>query len=341
MYNIAFDSHKRYTLCVVQDEKGNLVDEVRLEHERGCLQSYLGRYEPETPVAVETIGNWYWIVDEIEKAGLKPLLVHALRAKNMMCNTNKTDRLDALGLNHLQRTGTLPVVWIPGGECRDKRELTRSRMYLVNQRTGLKNRIHAALGKYALEIKGVSDIFGARSRELLKERISQLPKHCRLVSGLQLKQVEELGKRVAEIEKLMREVIDETEDVKLLRSIPGIGFIFGTVISMEIGDIHRFVSPQKLASYAGTVPRVHSSGGRTRYGRLRPDVNRYLKWAFCEAANVINLNKARWTEKHVVRLYNRIYHRKGHPKAIGAVARHLAEAAYCILKKKEPYKEPI
>ena len=79
-----------------------------------------------------------------------------------------------------------------------------------------------------------------------------------------------------------------------------------------------------------------------RYKGLRQDVNRYLKWAFVEAANVVCRNRDRrgWGRKHVVRLYRRVSERRGHPKAIGAVARHLAESAYWVMKKRESYKEP-
>ena len=68
----------------------------------------------------------------------------------MMGEINKTDRLDARGLNRRQRAGTLPTVWIPPGELRDQRDLPRTRMVLVRPRTPLKNRIHATLAKYAL-----------------------------------------------------------------------------------------------------------------------------------------------------------------------------------------------
>jgi len=70
------------------------------------------------------------------------------------------------------------------------------------------------------------------------------------------------------------------------------------------------------------------------------DVNRYLKWAFVEAANAICLNRGRPPRRHVSRLYERVTRRKGHQKAIGAVARHLAEATYWILAKQEAYREP-
>jgi transposase len=64
--------------------------------------------------------------------------------------------------------------------------------------------------------------------------------------------------------------------VQLLTTMPGIGLTLAVVIALEIGDVARFATAEKLAAYAGTTPRVHASGGKTRFGRLRPDVNRYL-----------------------------------------------------------------
>ena len=67
-------------------------------------------------------------------------------------------------------------------------------------------------------------------------------------------------------------------------TLPGVGFILAVVIASELGDIKRFSSAECLASYSGMTPRVHSSGGKTRYGQLRSDVNHYLKWAYSEAS---------------------------------------------------------
>jgi len=117
MEYIAFDAHKHYTLASVVRPNGDLVREERIEHDRGSLREFLERCERGSPVAVETIGNWYWIVDEIEAAGCVPKLVHARKAKLMMGEINKTDRLDARGLNRLQRNGTLPTVWIRPASC--------------------------------------------------------------------------------------------------------------------------------------------------------------------------------------------------------------------------------
>jgi transposase len=150
MHYIAFDAHKHYTLASVEQKDGQLLRELQIPHERGALRQFLQRCDPGSPVAVETTGNWYWIVDEIEGAGCAPRLVHARKAKLMMGMINKTDKLDARGLNRLQRAGTLPTVWIPARDLRDWRDLPRTRMVLVRQRTRLKNRIHAVLAKYAV-----------------------------------------------------------------------------------------------------------------------------------------------------------------------------------------------
>ena len=117
------------------------------------------------------------------------------------------------------------------------------------------------------------------------------------------------------------------------------GLTLAVVIALEVGDVTRFATAEKLASYAGTTPRVHASGGKTRFGPSRPDVNRYLKWAFVKAANIICRRRARAQQRHVTQLYERIARRRGHQTAIGAVARHLAEATYWILTEGEPYRE--
>jgi len=149
-----------------------------------------------------------------------------------------------------------------------------------------------------------------------------------------------LDEQIAEFEDRMHQVFDEGAELKLLMTMPGVGFILGLVILLELGDVRRFPDAVHLAGYAGVTARVTASGGKTRFGPLRPDVNRYLKWAFIEAANAISRHQHRWPHRHVAGLYARIRQRKNHAKAVGAVARHLAEATYWMLTKGEPYREP-
>jgi transposase len=338
---IAFDSHKHYTFARVENENGENPQEFRIEHRRGSIVGFLSSQQPGSPVAIETIGNWYWIVDEIEQAGMEPHLVHARKAKMMFGCINKTDKLDAKGLNVLQRAGTLPTVWIPPGDVRDKRELPRTRMVFGGQRTRLKNRIHSVLDKYGLQdaFEDISDIFGRKGMKVMVSVLGQLPSNTRYTTELLLEQLDQTEQKIKALEARMKMMFKETEQHSLLKTMPGIGFILSVVILQEIGDIGRFGSAERFASYSGVTPRVHASGGKVRYGRLRPDTNHYLKWAFSEAGNSVALNRNRFPDRHVSGLYNRIRGRKGHAKAIGAVARHLAEATYWILTKNEVYRD--
>lgn len=339
---IAFDSHKHYTQVCVETGSGARLSEGRIEHRRGVFGGFLSRWEAGSPVAVETIGNWYWIIDEIEAAGMKPQLVHARKAKLMLGCVNKTDKLDARGINKLQRAGTLPTVWIPPSELRDKRELCRSRMMLSRERTRLKNRIHSIIAKYGLQemFSDCSDIFSQKSSGVMAACIGELPEQTCYVMRLLLKELRSVESRIGLLEHRIRKVYRKDRRIELLETIYGVGSVLSVVIDQEIGDVNRFGSSEQFASYAGVCPRVYSSGDRTHYGKLRSDVDHYLKWAFCEAANVVSRHYRRWPDRHVSRLYKRLLHKRGHGKAVCAVARHLAEAAYWVLKKEEPYREP-
>lgn len=337
---ISLDVHKRYTFAERENVMTRRVQQLRIEHERGAIAAYLANAEPGTTVAVEATGNWYWIVDEIEQSRCVAQLVHPRKAKLMMGCINKTDKLDVHGMNRLQRNGTLPTVWIAPPEIRDLRDLPRTRMFFCQERTRVKNRIQASLTKYALNVTGYSDSFGVQARLEMQKRILQLPPHTRAMTGDLLRQLDMINTQIAHQEKRIRELVKQTPSMQLLRTLPGVGDILSTVIAMEIGAITRFASAERLASYAGTTPRINASGDKIRFGRLRPDVNHYLKWAFIEAANCIRLHSKRHPERHVTRLYKRIALRRGHAKAVGALARHLAEATFHILSRKEEYKEP-
>jgi transposase len=337
---IAFDSHKHYTWVEHEQIQSGKVRGYRLEHEPGAIRRALALCAPGTPVAIEATANWYWISDEIEQAGLRPVLVHPRKAKLMMGQINKTDRLDTHGMNRLQRSGTLPVVWMPPGPLRDLRELTRTRVVLVAQRTRFKNRITATLAKWGVPPSEYSDPYGKRARAEWEGRIASLPEQTRWTLRQMLEQLDHLHAQVVAFEQRLDELVEVTPEMQRLMSLPGIGVILAATIVLEIGEVSRFLSAERLASYAGTVPRVHASGDRMRFGPTRPDVNRYLKWAFAEAGNSVAVNHRRSPGRHVSQLYLRLRARKGHHKAVGAVARHLAEAAFHVLSRQQEYRDP-
>lgn len=338
---ISLDIHKRYSLAGREEVESRKESYVRINHHaRGVIAKYLSDAEPGTTVAVEATGNWYWIVDEIERAKMKPALVHPYKAKVMLGSINKTDKLDVRGLNRLQRTGTLPTVWIAPGNIRDLRELSRTRMFLTRIRGRLKNRIQSTLNKYGLALTEYTDSFGKAARVEMKKRIGELPTHTKLVTEELLEELDSLQLRVEKQEERVEKLVRETVEMQRLKTAPGIGKILSVVIALEMGEVERFPSADQYASYAGTAPRVKASGDKVRYGQLRSDVNRYLKWAYVEAANCVCLHQKSHPDRHVTKLYQRIAARKGHATAIGAVARHLAEATFLMLSKKEDYLEP-
>src|SRR5271157_3189744 len=131
----------------------------------------------------------------------------------MMGMVNKTDKLNARGLNRLQRTGTLPILWIPPAELRDKRDLARTRMALVAQRTRLKNRLHATLSKYGLSVE-VSDLFGKKGRELMGQALQKLPTETHFASRRTLEILDALEEQIEALEGRMKAVFEETDEAR-------------------------------------------------------------------------------------------------------------------------------
>jgi transposase len=261
----------------------------------------------------------------------------------MMGHVHKTDKLDAEGLATLLHLGTLPTVWIPPGDLRDERELPRTRMAFSKARTMLKNRIHSTLAKYALSLAPHSDIFSPKWRPQLSALLQRLPAETRHCVDQELELLQALQAHIRRLEARILERVHVNPSIQLLMSIPGPAEILSIVIDRELGSIDRFPSPKHLASYSGLVPRVQASGGKAHYGRMVKQANHYLKWAFIEAANVVvrQRHHPNWQPNYVVRLYERTRRRKGHAVAVGATARYLSEAAYWVLTKGEPYREPV
>jgi transposase len=265
------DAHKRYSIFISVDDAGSPDPYVRIENDRSLFRGYLKKVPLRSQITVETVGNWHWIVDEMDKAGHIPLLTNAGKAKATMGQINKTDKLDAKGLALLLRNGTLPSIWIPPGELRDQKELPRMRMTLVRMRTMIKNRIHATLSKYAIEIDEVSSAFGIAGRELLEERIRELPPQIRHSVEKQLELLDNVEDQIKERERQIRDVVQKSPGMQLLMTLPGVGMIPAVVIAMEVGGVNRFSGSDRLASYAVLFLGLNPAGERyswAAFGRM-------------------------------------------------------------------------
>jgi transposase len=323
---------------------------IRVNHEGGELERFLQSLEPGSPVALEAGLNWMWMVEQIEKANLEPHLTNPLEAKKRIGGVNKLDSKDAAGLLTLLRSGTLPEVWIPRGAQRDLRGLMRSRLVIRRHVSGFKCRIHGVLTQYGLkplaeeedEIE-YRDWFTAKARLALLKVIDELPSATREGMRQEYLAMWELERHVKSQGAAIQARVGSLGWIRRLRTLPGVGLILGATIWTEIGDVQRFADAERLAAYAGLVPRTHSSGGKSWRGSTPRACNHYLKWAFVEAANVIAAQRRRMhaSHPHVVRLYERV---KGNTKLSGkakvAVARHLAEACWWVLTRKQDYREP-
>jgi transposase len=336
---IGCDAHKKFSVFVAVNEKGQAGPALRVGHDRQLYREFLARLPAHSAIAVEASRNYSWVVDEMERAGHRPKLCNPLEAKRRMGLTNKTDKLDAKGLAILLRNGTLPEVWIPPAELRDQRELLRLRIFLVRLRTRVKNRIHGTLARHNVQIPG-ADLFGVAARKELGSRLPELPAHSREAVEQELAALDFLNLQIESAGERLEAIMKVNAEAELLKTLPCVGTILSMVLMLEIGRVDRFPTAAHLASYAGLVPRVHSSGGHTRMGQVCGNVNRNLKWAFVETANLIVINQRRLAGTHVMRLYQRIKRAKNHQKAAVAVARHLAEAAWWILTRLEVYREP-
>jgi transposase len=255
-YRNGWDAHKRYSCVSVLDATGQVLERTRVNHQPGAIRSFLSSFPKGTPVALESVGNWYWMVDEMEAAGCQPRMADARKAKLMMGHVNKTDKLDADGLATLLHNGTLPTVWLPPGPVRDERELPCTRMAVSKVRTALKNRIHAALAKYGLSLETGSDIFASKWRRPLLRAMDSLLLDTQRCVQQELELLDQLNDHIARLEERILERVEISQDLKLLKTLPGVGDILAIVIHHEVGSIRRFPAAENFASYCGTVPKA-------------------------------------------------------------------------------------
>jgi transposase len=327
-------------LFIAMNQEGGYGKPMRVAHDREQMRAFLEALPAGSTIALETSGSYYWLVEEIDRAGHQAQLAHALTAKRRMEGRHKTDERDARGLAMLLRNGTLPRVWISLAALRDQREMLRWRMSLVESRSQVKNRIHGVLLRYNVAANA-SDLFGDAGRAERKPLLAELPEWTRQSVHEQLETIDHLDQQIEDCEQKLEALLETSAERDLLKTLPGVGRILSAVIALEIGDISRFPTAQNLASYAGLVPAARESAGKKRPGKCPADCNTYLKWAFIEAGNVVSAHHKRWPDRHVAQLYQRVKHTsRMHGKATVAVARHLAEASYWMLTKQQIYREP-
>jgi transposase len=335
MWYIGIDVHKKLCYACIKDRDGNVLGELAFPNKSYGIDMLLEAIEGRKARAViESTGNlWLRLYLSLEEAGVEVLLVNPKKTKAIAEARLKNDKVDASTLADLLRADLVAPCYVPPGEIRELRTLIRHRVNLVRDRTRVKNRVHALLDKYELRGFGGTDMFGRAGMMWLRGISSELSRVDQLVLDAELRHIETLNQLVDEVEASIAEESVESEDVRLLMTIPGVDYYTAMLFVSEIGDVRRFSNACKLVSWLGLSPRVHQSGSTCYNGRITKEGSPRVRWALVQSAR----SAVRWDE-HFEDKYRRILKRRGDGKAIVAIAREIAVAMYHMLTRREAYR---
>jgi len=324
------DLHSNNSVVTVIDETDKVVAEKRLPNDLTRILDYLEPYKAETAgVVVESTFNWYWLVDGLQDAGYTVQLANTTAIKKYDGLKHSGDETDARHLAHLLRLGILPTGTILPPEHRDVRDLARKRMQLIQNRTtqilSIETILFRSTGKR---------LTSNQIKRLAVEDVPALGLSERVTIALQahVAVIEVLQQQIQGLEKRLQEEIGNQDDFKHLMTVPGIGVVLATVIYLETGPIERFAAPGNYASYARCVGSEHTSNGKKKGQGNTKNGNKYLAWAFVEAA----VYSTRFCPQ-AKRFYERKKAKANTALPVKALAHKLARACYHILKQREPF----
>lgn len=329
----AIDLHSNNNVLVILDEQDRIVVEQRLRNDLPSILARLAPYRRQVQaVAVESTFNWYWLVDGLSEAGYAVKLVNTAAVKTYDGLKYAADEHDARHLAHLLRLGILPTGYIYPKAERSIRDLLRKRAQLVRCRTAqilsIQNLASRNTGRgiSTQNIRRIEDEDVARLCGDDDNRAMALRSNLAVLRCLD-EQIRVLERTVLARAKL------KPEFEKLL-TVDGIGKILGMSIMYEAGDMERFAKVGRFASYARCVDSSHWSNGKKKGEGNRKNGNKYMAWAFVEAAHFA----VRYNER-VRRFHQRKKAKTNGVVAVKAVAHKLARACYYVLKRQVPFDE--
>lgn len=320
-------------------------------------------------VCMESTGK-YWIpVYNILEATCKITLAHPKYVKAI--RGKKTDKKDAKWIADLFKHDLVASSFMPPLAIRQLRDLMRYRWKLTNFRSSEKNRIQNCLTVSNIQLANVvSDTFGKSSMKIVNHllenpddqdfdfvpflHVSMLNKvnDIRLAldgnitpaqhqkMNIIFEHYDEIGKCKSNLESLILSLSEPyTKELTLVSTVPGIKNPFSAIaLISEIGvDMSVFPTAKHLCSWAGLTPQNDESAGKKHSVRIsRAGI--YIKPLLVQCANAIVKS-----DKHpeIRNRYLSIKKRRGHKRAVIAIARMLLTAIYHILKKSEPYNAEL
>jgi len=325
------DLHSNNSYVVVTDEQDRVVAEKRLPNDLTAIKAFLSPHAADLQgVVVESTFNWYWLVDGLQEAGFNVHLANPAAIKKYEGLKHSGDDTDARHLAQLLRLGILPTGTILPKEDRAIRDLARKRLQLVRSRTA-----HLlAAGNITTRQTGI----GVRSNSLKRltseaiDAAGYLPEVALAIKA-NVAVITAIGAQIDLLEKCLQKRLAERPEYDLLTSVPGIGPILAQTILLETGPIERFAGVGNYASYARCVDSAHTSNFKKKGEGNRKNGNKYLSWAFVEAANFA----VRYCPE-AKRFFERKKAKTNKTVATKALAHKLARACYHILKDRAPFE---
>ena len=324
------DLHSSNNYIGVIDGQDRRLYRKRLPNDLDTILSALAPFKRDlVGVVVESTFNWYWLVDGLQEEGYKVHLANPAAIKQYEGLKHTDDDWDSFWLAHMRRLNILPEGYIYPKEQRPVRDLLRRRLLFVGHRTAnilsLQSMISRNLG---------SRMSGRAIKKLAKADVDDLFDSPTLAftANNNILVISYLTKIIKSIEKEVMPQVKLRKEFKLLLTIPGIGDILGLTIMLEVGDIKRFPKVGNYSSYCRCVKSERFSNGKKKNKNNTKNGNRYLSWAYVEAANFA----IRFCPK-AQRFYQRKKAKTNGIVAIKALSNKLARVSYYIMRDQVPY----
>jgi len=326
----AIDLHSNNSVMVLLDEQDKIVYQKRLPNDLKTICEQLAPHREQIEgMAVESTFNWYWLVDGLMEAGYQVHLVNTTAVQQYNGLKFTDDEHDARWLAHLLRLGILPEGYIYPKEARAVRDLLRKRAQLVRQRTAqilsIQNLFSRNTGQ-SISGKVVKQLEGNELDKIIQDPNRTLA----ITSNVAVMRC--LDEQIDHLEKVIKQQTKLRPEFKPLLSVDGIGTILGLTIMLETGDINRFSEVGHYASYCRCVDSKKMSNFKKKGEGNRKNGNKYLAWAYVEAAHFAVVANER-----IRKFFQRKAAKKNKIVAIKAVAHKLARACYHVMKNQTEF----
>lgn len=333
MRSLSLDVHRDFAQVAILED-GQVRSGGRIPTTPEALRAFARTLGPNDQVVLEATCNTHAIVRLLQGHAGQVIVSNPLRTRAIADAKIKTDKVDAEVLVRLLAGGWLPDVWIPDDATLMLRHQVAHRANLVQQRTRLKNRVHAILHRNLVPGCPRSDLFGKSGRRWLTQHaLALLPPYEQVMVATILRELDLIGEEIVAVERTLAASALERPEIRRLITIPGLDALSALAILAAIGDIHRFRAPTKLVGYFGLDPRVRQSGAqRATYGPISKQGRGHARSMLVEAA---------WSAVQspgpLRAFYQRLRGRRGPQVAIVATARKLAVLSWYVLTREEDY----